>query len=148
MKSIRNLIILTAGIAALCPRVRGAEVVFDFEVLRYEAKMLAAKPFVQRPVNVPQSLLKLNYDQYRDIRFKPGESLWRRDRLPFEMQFFHPGFSFDRAVQINVVQGKSVEPVAFSRRRCSTTGQTASPRCPPTSASAGFSAPVPAQQAG
>ncbi len=65
-----------------------------------------SKPFAPRPVNVPESLLKLNYDQYRDIRFRPGESLWRRDRLPFELQFFHPGFSFDRTVQINVVDGK------------------------------------------
>jgi periplasmic glucans biosynthesis protein len=114
MNSLRTLTLLAVGVAVACPRGQAAEVTFDFEVLRYEAKVLASKPFVPRPVNVPESLLKLNYDQYRDIRFRPGESLWRRDRLPFEMQFFHPGFSFDRTVQINVVDGRRVDPVAFS----------------------------------
>jgi glucans biosynthesis protein len=114
MKPTALLALLAAAAAVAGPHARASEVVFDFEMLRYEAKVLASKPFVPRPVNVPESLLKLNYDQYRDIRFRPGESLWRRDRLPFELQFFHPGFSFDRTVQINVVDGRAVEPVAFS----------------------------------
>jgi glucans biosynthesis protein len=114
MKYTKILVLAATSIAIACPRGRAAEVVFDFEVLRYEAKMLAAKPFAPRPVNVPSSLLKLNYDQYRDIRFRPGESIWRRDRLPFELQFFHPGFSFDRTVQINIIDGKAVEQVPFS----------------------------------
>ena len=112
--TIRILLLVSAGAALSCARARGADFVFDFEVLRYEAKVLASKPYAQRPVNVPEALLKLNYDQYRDIRFNPGESLWRRERLPFELQFFHPGFSFDRTVQINVVQARSVEAVPFS----------------------------------
>jgi periplasmic glucans biosynthesis protein len=114
MKYTQTLLLFALGVAAACPRGHAADVVFDFEVLRYEAKMLASKPYTPKPVNVPQSLLKLSYDQYRDIRFKAGESLWRRDRLPFELQFFHPGFSFDRTVQINVVDGATVERVAFS----------------------------------
>jgi periplasmic glucans biosynthesis protein len=112
MKTSRNLLLL-ACLGAACGPAR-ADDVFDFEVLRYQAKMLAAKPFVQAPVSVPETLLKLNYDQYRDIRFRPSESLWRRERLPFELQFFHPGFTFDRPVHIFTLQGKSVEPVPFS----------------------------------
>ena len=108
------LVLAAAASAATLSHARGTDQVFDFEVLRFEAKMLAAKPFVAPPVNVPAALLKLNYDQYRDIRFRPGESLWRRERLPFELQFFHPGFNFDRTVQISTVQGRAVEPVAFS----------------------------------
>ena len=94
----RLLIAVAASMAASLASARPPDNVFDFEVLRYEAKMLAAKPFVPEPVNVPAALLKLNYDQYRDIRFRPSEYLWRRDRLPFELQFFHPGFNFDRTV--------------------------------------------------
>jgi glucans biosynthesis protein len=112
MKFSRNLLLL-ACLGAACMQAR-ADDVFDFEVLRFQAKMLAAKPFVQSPVSVPEPLLKLNYDQYRDIRFKPSESLWRRERLPFELQFFHPGFTFDRPVHIHTLQGKSAEPVPFS----------------------------------
>jgi glucans biosynthesis protein len=114
MNTTKTVLLIALGVAAPCLRARAADLPFDFEVLRYQAKMLAEKPYLPRPVNVPQSLLKLSYDQYRDIRFRVGESLWRRDRLPFELQFFHPGFSFDRTVQINVVDGRSVEAVAFS----------------------------------
>jgi glucans biosynthesis protein len=112
MRPSRNLLLL-ACLGAACGHAL-ADDVFDFEVLRYQAKMLAAKPFVQAPVSVPEALLKLNYDQYRDIRFKPSESLWHRERLPFELQFFHPGFTFDRPVHVFTLQGKSVEPVPFS----------------------------------
>jgi len=105
---------LAAGLCAACPRGRAAEEVFDFEVLRYSAKMLAARPYAPAPSTVPEALLKLTYDQFRDIRFKPAESLWRRERLPFELQFFHPGFNFDQTVQINVLRGRDISPVAFS----------------------------------
>ena len=69
---------------------------FDFETLRYNAKMLASKPFVQRPVDVPEALLKLSYDQYRDIRFKSEEAVWRREHpCPSSCSSSIPGFSFE-----------------------------------------------------
>ncbi len=114
-----------------------ADGVFDFEVLRYNAKMLASKPFLQRPVTVPEALLKLNYDQYRDIRFRPTESLWLRERLPFELQFFHPGFSFDRPVQVNILSGKDTEPVPFSSSLFDY-GMNRVPSVPSTTGFAGF----------
>ena len=99
--------------------------------------MLASKPYVQRPVNVPAPLLKLNYDQYRDIRFRPEEALWRRDHLPFELQFFHPGFSFDRTVPINIVRGNTVEAMPFSSALFSY-GSNKVPSLPATLGFAGF----------
>jgi len=110
----RITLLLAAGFAAACPRARAADEVFDFEVLRYDAKMLAAKPYAPKPSSVPEALLKLTYDQFRDIRFKPAESLWRRERLPFELQFFHPGFNFDQTVQVNILHGKGIDTVPFS----------------------------------
>jgi glucans biosynthesis protein len=116
MRTLRFLLPLVV-LAVLCASARGErDEPFDFEVLRFDAKMLAARPYSPPPVTVPENLLKLNYDQYRDIRFRPEESLWRRERLPFELQFFHPGFSFDRPVQINTVRARKVSPVEFSSR--------------------------------
>jgi glucans biosynthesis protein len=114
MNLIRSVLISCGLAATLSQPARAADDTFDFDVLRFKAKMLAANPYLPRPANVPDALVKLTYDQYRDIRFKPPEALWRRERLPFELQFFHPGFSFDRTVQISVVKGKTAEPVAFS----------------------------------
>jgi glucans biosynthesis protein len=115
MTRVHRLFLFLSACLALTPHpARAADEPFDFEVLRYKAKMLAEKPYVAKPSPVPEALLKLSYDQFRDIRFKPEESLWRRERLPFELQFFHPGFNFDQTVQIDIVNGKAAEPVPFS----------------------------------
>ncbi len=109
----RILLFLVAGFS-VCAASRAADDAFDFEVLRYRAKLLASAPYAQAPTSVPEALLKLSYDQYRDIRFRPEESVWRRERLPFELQFFHPGFNFDRTVQIDTLERGREEPVPFS----------------------------------
>ncbi|HBG19182.1 MAG TPA: glucan biosynthesis protein D, partial [Desulfobulbaceae bacterium] len=51
---------------------------------------MATRPFVDPEGSVPDFLLRLDYDQWRDIRFKEDKTLWREERLPFEVQFFHP----------------------------------------------------------
>jgi glucans biosynthesis protein len=137
------------AIAAVAPAAlsRASEEIFDFEVLRYEAKMLAARPYAPQPSTVPQKLLKLDYDQYRDIRFRPQESLWRRERLPFELQFFHPGFTFDRTVQINAVHGRRVEPVEFSSSMFDY-GMNKVPSVPPTMGFAGLKVLYPLNKPG
>ncbi|HXN35257.1 MAG TPA: glucan biosynthesis protein G [Opitutaceae bacterium] len=111
MRPVR--ILFAAALAAFCPSGHADEG-FDFEILRYQAKMLANRPYSPGRSTVPEALLRLTYDQYRDIRFRADEGLWHRDRLPFELQFFHPGFNFDRTVQISVISGQSVDPVSFS----------------------------------
>jgi glucans biosynthesis protein len=78
-----------------------------------KAKLLASKPF-KEPEKIPDFLLKLDYDQWRDIRFRPDKALWRDKGLPFQVQFFHPGFLYNRKVTINVVGPAGVEEVPFS----------------------------------
>jgi periplasmic glucans biosynthesis protein len=95
---------------------RAAETLFDFEVLRYRAKMLATKPYVTRVSTVPEKLRKLNYEQHRFIAFNPAQSWWRRDGLPFQLQFFHPGFIFDKTVQIHEVRGREEQLIPFSAK--------------------------------
>src|SRR5262249_1425975 len=76
---------------------------------------LAKEPFQEPKGQVPEWLLKINYDQWRDIRFRPDQALWHAQKLPFQVQFFHPGLYYNRIVAMNVVDAKgSVHPVAFS----------------------------------
>ena len=91
---------------------------FDYQELQYRAKTLASKPFEKQPTRVPDWLLppKINYDQHRDIRFRTDRSLWREDQLPFQVQFFHPGWLFHETVQIHEVDGKREIAFPFSRR--------------------------------
>ena len=91
-----------------------AALTFRFDNVVAKAKELAAQPFQDSKGTAPDFLFKATYDQWRDIRFETDKSLWRSEKLPFEVQFFHLGFFYDHPVKINVVDAKGVEPIPFS----------------------------------
>jgi periplasmic glucans biosynthesis protein len=115
MKRIVPLVLLLVCVA---PALRAASDLFDFEVLQFRAKALAAQPYQPRPSRIPSWLLKFNYDQHRDIRFDPARAWWREDHLPFQLQFFHPGWLFNRTVQIHELSdnNRKDELIDFSPR--------------------------------
>ena len=88
-----------------------------FDDVGTRARQLAEKPYVAavKPAAAsPAGSDALTYDQYRDIRFRPDHSLWRAEKLPFEVQFFHPGFVNTDTVRINEVTADgAAHPVAF-----------------------------------
>ena len=78
------------------------------------AAQRAASPFKPRADKLPEALARLDYDHFRDIRYKPDRSLWRAEGLPFEIAFFHEGQNFKEPVKINEVIGEAVREVRFS----------------------------------
>lgn len=102
-------VLWVAGAVSAAP----AKPVFSFEDAVARARETAAQPFQEPGGSLPDFLVKLNYDQWRDIRFRPEQSLWRSEKLPFEVQFFHAGFFYDRSVAVNVVDDKEVRPFQF-----------------------------------
>ena len=87
---------------------------FRFEDVVEKARTAAEAEYVP-PAALPASLRSLNYDQWRTVRFKPERSLWRFEKLPFELQFFHSGFYYDRNVEISIIEEDgNVVPVPFS----------------------------------
>lgn len=77
-----------------------------------QARTLAAKPYAQRNTQLPPSLANLDYDSYRDIRFKPAQALWRGKGF-FEVQFFHPGFLYREPVQIHIIEDGAARILPF-----------------------------------
>jgi len=89
---------------------------FDYPELQYRARQLAGRPFEPQVIRVTPELLAFNYDQHRDIRFREDRSKWRDEKLPFQLQFFHPGWLFRETVQLNALAGKKETPIRFDRR--------------------------------
>jgi len=87
---------------------------FDLDDVAAQAEKLAREPYRDPQGQVPDWLLKITYDQWRDIRFRPDHALWRDRKLPFQVQFFHPGLYYDRTVAINTIEDGKVRPVEFS----------------------------------
>ncbi len=86
---------------------------FSYKNIINLAESAAKKPY-QEPKKLPDVLSKITYDQWRNIRFKPEDALWRKSRLPFEVQFFHPGWLYNRVVDINIIASGKVKPLSFS----------------------------------
>jgi glucans biosynthesis protein len=105
---------LLAG--ALLVVTAGPACAFGLDDVAARAQELVRKPYVAASNTLPAELKALGYDEYRDIRFKPEQALWRKDKLPFEVMFFHLGKLHTQPVRINEVtpDGK-VRHLAFDR---------------------------------
>jgi glucans biosynthesis protein len=86
-----------------------------FAELEQKARSLAAEPWNERPnLDLPRPIAKMTYDQWRKIRFRPDKSLWRNEPGQFELQFFHPGFTFLQGVKISLIDGGQAQRFPFS----------------------------------
>lgn len=85
-----------------------------FDVVAEQARALAAQPYRAPAKVLPPDLAALTYDGHRDIRFKPERALWRREGLPFEVMFFHPGWLFDTPVRIHEVTPQGTRELTVS----------------------------------
>ncbi|HET9023954.1 MAG TPA: glucan biosynthesis protein G [Burkholderiaceae bacterium] len=103
------LALLAAAFLAAAPSAQG----FGFDDVDRMAKELASRPQPKPAFVLPKALKDLNYDQTRDIRFNPDHALWRADKLPFEIQFFHLGGYFEQPVRVHEIVGTEVRAVAF-----------------------------------
>jgi glucans biosynthesis protein len=113
MKAPNCFIALIFVLPAVLP---AAETPFDFEVLQYRAKTIAAQPYKEQPSRVPASFQKFTYDDYQMIHFDGARAWWRQDRLPFELQFFHPGWLYNKTVQLNELVGTAASRIEFSKQ--------------------------------
>jgi glucans biosynthesis protein len=86
---------------------------FGFDDVAGRAASLAARPYKPPAVNLPTELRELDYDAYRDIRYRPEKALWRAEKLPFELMFFHQGRAVPEPVKINVIEPSGERVVAF-----------------------------------
>lgn len=119
-----QLLVAVLSLAAAAPagaaatpapaRTAKASVRFGFDDVTARARALANESYRDPRGEVPAWLTQISYDQWRDIRFRPDRALWRDTKLPFQIQFFHPGLYYDRTVAISVVDDQGQHPVTFT----------------------------------
>ncbi len=106
----------TAAVAALpaLARAQGPDAGYavTYEDVVAEAAALAEEPHAEHRRAAPAEYRDLTFDEYRRIRFRPEQALWLGDKL-FSVQFFHPGFYFERMVDIQVVDSAGSQPLAY-----------------------------------
>jgi glucans biosynthesis protein len=115
MKRVFSVHALVGCLTLVCATGAVAAEPFDFDALRARAKAIAAKPYAPPQGTVPEWLRKLSYDDLRLIEFDGDQSLWYREKLPFQAQFLHPGFLFDKSVRLYELRSKQASPVPFRR---------------------------------
>ncbi len=113
MPLIRRLFV-TISLALLAALPQSAFAAFGFEVVADRAQQLAQQDYAAPSNDLPKELKELDYDQYRDIRFKPAQSVWRKQALPFELQLFHPGLYYNAPVKISLVANGRAAPLQFN----------------------------------
>ena len=93
-----------------------AETSFGFEDVVSQAKKLSSESYKEQKISLPDKLAKMDYDDFRNLRFVRENGPWYDKRVPFEIQFFHMGSIFKNSVQVNeIVEGK-VHKIPYSSR--------------------------------
>ncbi len=87
---------------------------FSYDDVVKRARDLAAAPFDARIAPLPDGLAHLDFDAWRDIRFKPDKALLGQDGGPFRMELFHLGHLYTRPVTVNVLRDGIPAPVPYA----------------------------------
>jgi glucans biosynthesis protein len=90
-----------------------AEVNLDYVAQR--ALERARHPFHSPRADLPKVLNQdnLNYDKYREIRFRRDHALWTEENLPYRIEFFHPGYLYQEPVHIHEFTPTYTQPIRF-----------------------------------
>lgn len=91
-------------------------VTVDHDYVKQFAAEIAAEPYEPPREQVSPFFRKLGYDGYRRIRFIPENSLWRSDNLPFQVQFFHPGYLFNQTLEVHEFTSTHTQPIPFTQK--------------------------------
>src|SRR5688572_26162227 len=117
---------------------------FSFATVQRLAQRLAAQAYVKPADDLPKALKELSYDQYRDIRYRPDQSLWHNQGL-FEVQFFHLGFNFKNKVNLSEVTDTGARPIGYASSQFDFGTLNKPINLPPETGFAGFRVHFPLQ---
>ena len=96
------------------PPAAGGPPPFAYQDVVKRARDLASAPFDAAIPPLPDGLANLDYDAWRDIRFKPDKQLFGQPGSNFRLELFHLGHLYKRPVVINVLRDGIPAPVPYA----------------------------------
>src|SRR4029078_3106855 len=78
--------------------VTDATAPFNASVEQNLAQQLSPSEFASPSLPLTESFKKLGYDQFRAIRFRTDQAIWRGDKIDFELQLLPMGCLYNRPV--------------------------------------------------
>ncbi|WOJ90083.1 glucan biosynthesis protein G [Methylocapsa polymorpha] len=87
---------------------------FDFDNVVRRARDLATARFEASSPPLPEALNKLDFDAWRDLRFRPDKAFLASNGSPFRLQLFHLGHLYRRPVTINTIRDGIPTPIPYS----------------------------------
>src|SRR5277367_6087049 len=96
------------------PSAAAAPAPFGYQDVVKRARDLAASPFDSSIPPLPDGLASLDFDGWRDIRFKSDKPLLGQDGANFRLELFHLGHLYKRPVVINVLRDGIPAPIPYA----------------------------------
>ena len=95
------------------PAAPPAPAKFSFDDVVRRARELASAPLTPAPA-LPEALARLDYDAWRDIRFRPERALFTSSNGAFRLQTFHLGHLYRRPVTVNTIRDGIATPIPYA----------------------------------
>ncbi|WP_395666770.1 glucan biosynthesis protein [Methylocella sp.] len=103
------------GAAALEGLKLGPARPFSFDLLKQTAKRMAGAPYVAPPRPAPEIVGKIDYEAWGKIAFDMDHALFAQGPGRFPVSFFHLGMFFQKAVEMNVVEGGQAREIVYDQ---------------------------------
>ena len=87
---------------------------FGYDDVVKRARELAAAPYDAAQPALPNSIANLDFDAWRDIRFRPDKALFGQQNGNFRLELFHLGHLYKRPVVINVLRDGIPAPIPYA----------------------------------
>ncbi len=88
--------------------------VMSFDAVCRMASDLSHNAFIDESSVLPESLQKLNYDQYKAINYRRSNAIWNGQKIPFRIEFFHRGYLYKDRIDVNIIEDGKMAAVKFS----------------------------------
>ena len=102
------------GLAQTDAQPNGGGAPFGYQDVVKRARDLAASPFDASIPALPNGLANLDFDAWRDIRFKPDKAFLGGQNGNFRLELFHLGHLYKRPVVVNVLRDGIPAPIPYA----------------------------------